>query len=187
MKDINLLVSENLNYVKAVANQYRGRGVEFDDLVGEGFLAMTQAAQKFDPTRGSNFVVYAAPFIRKAMERILPQRQNKRQKSIDAPLSSTKQYTLLDILNDKDAEQADDNTLLKMVRKDLLNALEALDTRDKEVLMRFYGIGTSHLTMVEIAEEMDLKRERVRQIRDKAIKKIAKNAHTKVLKAFLKK
>lgn len=187
MNDINLLVSENLNYVKAVANQYRGHGVEFDDLVGEGYLAMMQAAQKFDSSRGTNFVAYAAPFIRKAMEKMLPQTQNKVQKSIDAPLSATNQYTLLDILNDKDAEQADDNTILKMVRNDLLNALNALDARDKEVIMRFYGIGTPHLTMIEIAEQMDLKRERVRQIRDKAIRKIAKNAHTKALKAFLKK
>lgn len=186
-KDINLLVSMNLNYVKAVANQYRGCGVEFDDLVGEGYLAMMQAAQKFDASRGSNFVAYAAPFIRKAMEKVLPPQHTKSQKSIDAPLSSTNQYTLLDILNDKDAEQADDNAILKMVHDDLLNALEVLDARDKEVIMRFYGIGTPHRTMMEIAEELDLKRERVRQIRDKAIRKMTKNAHTKVLKAILKK
>ena len=51
-KDNNDIVSENLNYVKSVANQYRGQGVEFDDLVSEGTLAMIMAAQKFDAGRG---------------------------------------------------------------------------------------------------------------------------------------
>ena len=45
-KEINKIVSENLNYVKSVANQYKGKGVEFDDLVSEGTLAMLMAARK---------------------------------------------------------------------------------------------------------------------------------------------
>ena len=49
-KDINKIVSENLNYVKSVANQYKGKGVEFDDLVSEGTLAMLMAARKFQAT-----------------------------------------------------------------------------------------------------------------------------------------
>ena len=48
-KEINKIVSENLNYVKSVANQYKGKGVEFDDLVSEGTLAMLMAARKFQP------------------------------------------------------------------------------------------------------------------------------------------
>ena len=62
--DINKLVSDNLNFVKAIANKYTGRGLEFDDLVSEGYMAMVQAAQKFDASRGTQFVGYAAPFIR---------------------------------------------------------------------------------------------------------------------------
>ena len=70
-REINKIVSENLNYVKSVANQFRGKGVEFDDLVSEGTLAMMMAAQKFDATRGSQFVAYASPFIRKAMQQAI--------------------------------------------------------------------------------------------------------------------
>lgn len=71
--DINKLVSDNLNFVKAIANKYTGRGLEFDDLVSEGYMAMVQAAQKFDASRGTQFVGYAAPFIRKAMEQAIDQ------------------------------------------------------------------------------------------------------------------
>ena len=67
-KNINQLVTENLSYVKSLANRFKGKGVDFDDLVSEGYMAMTQAAQKYDTERGTQFIAYAAPFIRKAME-----------------------------------------------------------------------------------------------------------------------
>ena len=55
------------------------------------------------------------------------------------------------------------------------------------VITKFYGIGVAHETLAEIAEDMQLKRERVRQIRDKAIRQISKNTTSKVLKHFLRK
>ena len=115
MKENNIekLVGENLNFVKSVANKYVGKGVEFDDLVSEGYIAMLQAAQKFEADRGTNFVGYAAPFIRKAMEQAITQqsgvcrvpksdrklmtRSANIAVSIDAPLSEGTHYTLLDI------------------------------------------------------------------------------------------
>ena len=68
-KDCNILVSENLNYVKSVANQFRGKGIEFDDLVSEGTLAMITAAQKYDASRGTKFVSYAAPLFERLCRR----------------------------------------------------------------------------------------------------------------------
>ena len=112
--DINKLVSDNLNFVKAIANKYTGRGLEFDDLVSEGYMAMVQAAQKFDASRGTQFVGYAAPFIRKAMEQAIDQqagicripkseqvftnRSAGSSVSIDQPLSEGSKVSLLDIL-----------------------------------------------------------------------------------------
>lgn len=54
------------------------------------------------------------------------------------------------------------------------------------MVRKFYGLGIHHETLAEIADDMSLKRERVRQIRDKAIRKISKNASSKVLKHFLR-
>ena len=173
-RETNKIVSENLNYVKSVANQYRGNGVEFDDLVSEGTLAMIMAARKFDETRGSQFVAYASPFIRKAMQQAIdkqsalyrvPKDQKKyaprnaaKAVSIDAPLSVGNQYTLLDILVNKDAKMADDNTAFTQMLNDLERCVEELDERDRTVISKFYGIGTAHETLAEIAEDMQLKR-----------------------------
>lgn len=202
-KDINQLVSENLNYVKSVANRYRGKGVDFEDLVSEGYMAMVNAAQKYDDTKGAKFVAYAGPFIRKAMEqaieqqaalyrvpkserKLMPKSANKTV-SIDAPLSIGNQYTLLDILTNPDIEQADDHVAFRQMLSDLKASLDVLDEREQEVVKKFYGIGIAHVTLAEIAEDMNLKRERVRQIRDKALRKMSKNTTSKILKSFLKK
>lgn len=202
-KECNQIVNENLNYVKAVANQFRGNGVDFEDLVSEGTLAMITAAQKFDTSRGSKFIAYASPFIRKAMQEAIdkqaaiyriPKDQKKyaprsasKAVSVDAPLSVGNQYTLLDILVNKDVEMADDNVAFQQMLKDLNHCVDNLDERESEVIRKFYGLGINHETLAEIAEDMSLKRERVRQIRDKAIRKMSKSTNSKILKAFLRK
>lgn len=202
-RECNQMVSDNLNYVKSVANQFRGKGVEFDDLVSEGTLAMLSAAQKFDASRGTQFVAYASPFIRKAMQQAIekqsalyriPKDQKKytprsasKAVSVDAPLSAGNKYTLLDILVNNEIGQADDNVAFQQMLKDLNQSLDVLDERESEVIRKFYGLNIQHETLAEIADDMQLKRERVRQIRDKAIRKISKNASSKVLKSFLKK
>lgn len=201
--DYTQLVGENLNYVKSLANRFRGKGVEYDDLVSEGYMAMVEAAKKYDPSRGAEFVAYAGPFIRKAMSSAIEQqaafyrvpkderkrvpRSASKAVSIDAPLSATNQYTLLDILINKDAELQEENAVFREAYEDLCGCIALLDEREQVVVKKFYGIGTPHITMAEIAEDLQLKRERVRQIRDKALRKISKNTKSKALKVFLRK
>ena len=200
MKENNIekLVGENLNFVKSVANKYTGQGVEFDDLVSEGYMAMVQAAQKFDGSRGSHFIGYASPFIHKAMKQAIAQsvpknlqkqvaRTTNSTVSIDTPLNDNTHFTLLDVIVNKDALMADDSAAFSQMMKDLQNCIEDLDEREKEVIKKFYGINVGHLTLAAIGEDMGLKRERVRQIRDKALRKISKSATSKILKNFLRK
>lgn len=200
--DYNQLVSENLNYVKSLANRFRGKGVEYDDLVSEGYMAMLEAAKKFDASRGADFVAYAGAFIRKAMSQAVEQQaalyrvpRDERKRvprtatkavSIDAPLSVGNQYTLLDILINKDTELMEENAMFREAYDDLCGCIALLDEREQVVIKKFYGIGTPHVTMAEIAEDLQLKRERVRQIRDKALRKISKNTKSKALKVFLR-
>ena len=82
---------------------------------------------------------------------------------------------------------ADNHAEIQQMLQDLQDCLSQLDSREQEILSMFYGIGRAHITMAEIGEDMGLKRERVRQIRDKAIRKMSKLAKTKALKMFLRK
>ncbi len=175
------LTSANLRYVVKVAKQYTGKGVALEDLISEGNIGMMKAAEKFDPARGKRFVTFAAPFIRKSIEEAIDKQEGSSQPiSVDEPipLGSQNNYSLLNVLEDKDAPRADQHTEQEALVLELQKVIDVLDEREKTVIKHLFGIGCDHLTMAEIATTMDIKRERVRQIRDKAVRKLRKaNSH----------
>lgn len=186
------LTKANLKFVVSLAHQYRNRGLGEDDLISEGNIGMMYAAQRFDGKKGVRFVVFAAPYIRKAMEEAIKEQstlyklpkneKNKYEKirsralSIDqpVPVGSNNNFTLQHILENVNAEQTDDQLNQDILSNEIQKGLDVLDEREKRIITYIYGLTGSHYTMAEIAEEMGLKRERVRQIRDKALRKLHK-------------
>lgn len=184
------LVTANLKYVVSVARQYQGQGLNIDDLVAEGNVGMIKAAAKFTPQSSKRFVAFANPYIRKAMERAIDQqtslykipkdadtlleRKIGRPLSTDEQLGSKSGVTLMSVLADPDAHHPDDTLIDKNGLEAISRRLDVLDERQRQVMACYYGIDTDHLTMSEIADRMGLKRERVRQIRDKALRKLRK-------------
>ena len=186
------LTKANLKFVVSLAHQYRNRGLGEDDLISEGNIGMMYAAQRFDGKKGVRFVVFAAPYIRKAMEEAIKEQstlyklpkneKNKYEKirsralSIDqpVPVGSNNNFTLQHILENENAKQTDDLLTQDILSNEIQKGLDVLDEREKRIITYIYGLTGSHYTMAEIAEEMGLKRERVRQIRDKALRKLHK-------------
>lgn len=186
------LTKANLKFVVSLAHQYRNRGLGEDDLISEGNIGMMYAAQRFDGKKGVRFVVFAAPYIRKAMEEAIKElstlyklpknEKNKYEKirsralSIDqpVPVGSNNNFTLQHILENENAKQTDDQLNQDILSHEIQKGLDVLDEREKRIITYIYGLTGSHYTMAEIAEEMGLKRERVRQIRDKALRKLHK-------------
>ena len=175
------LTSANLRYVVKVAKQYTGRGVALEDLISEGNIGMMKAAEKFDAARGKRFVTFAAPFIRKSIEEAIDKQEGSSQPiSVDEPipLGSQNNFSLLNVLEDKDAPRADQHTEQEALILELKKVIDVLDEREQTVIKHFFGIECDHLTMAEIATTMGIKRERVRQIRDKVVRKLRKaNSH----------
>jgi RNA polymerase primary sigma factor len=101
-------------------------------------------------------------------------RQQSMPLSVDAPLGHRANMSLLSVLVNQDAPLADERVHSEAVEAAIEFALGSLDQRESRVVNAFFGIGQEHETMAEIAEDMDLKRERVRQIRDKAVRKLRK-------------
>jgi RNA polymerase primary sigma factor len=94
--------------------------------------------------------------------------------SVDAPLGHRTNMSLLSVLINQDAPLADERVHSEAVEAAVEYALDGLDQRETKVVNAFFGIGQERETMAEIAEDMDVKRERVRQIRDKAVRKLRK-------------
>lgn len=193
---LSKLVEANLKFVVTVARQYKGKGVAMEDLVSEGNIGLMKAAAKFDASKGVRFVNYAVVHIRQAIEKAIDQqgglyqvpkdvkqdlaRQQSIPLSVDAPLGHRTNMSLLSVLVNKDAPLADERVHSEAIEDAIEYALGTLDDRERRVVNAFFGIDQEHETMVEIAEDMDLKRERVRQIRDKSVRKLRKAYRNKL-------
>jgi RNA polymerase primary sigma factor len=173
---LNKLIGANLRFVVSVARQYKGQGVEMEDLVSEGNMGLMKAAAKFDASKGVRFVNYAVVQIRQQIEKAIEQqtRQQNMPLSVDAPLGHRTNMSLLSVLVNSNAPMADERIHSEAVEEAVEFALGSLDKREAQVVNAFFGINQEHETMAEIAENMELKRERVRQIRDKAVRKLRK-------------
>ena len=110
---------------------------------------------------------------------------NGRHTSIDAPLIDGEENSLLDILPNIDTPQADNELVLESLREEIGRALSTLCERERKIIEAFFGIGQPELTLEEIADSFGLTRERVRQIKEKAIRRLRHNTKNKLLKSYL--
>ncbi|MDR1602808.1 MAG: RNA polymerase sigma factor RpoD/SigA [Tannerella sp.] len=103
--------------------------------------------------------------------------------SMDAPFSDDDDNNLLDVLVNKDAPMTDGNLINESLAEDINRILSTLSDREQDVIKLFFGIGTQELTLEEIGSKFGLTRERVRQIKERAIKKL-KNKSSDLLKSY---
>lgn len=178
---IDKLVEANLRLVVSIARQYQGKGLSIDDLISEGNLGLIKAASKYDASRGLRFAGYAVVLVREQIEKALKQEtaelrvENARDgqtRSVDAPLGNRSGMNLLSVLADAHSPLADERVYSSAVAHAVEYALGALTEREHQVITAYYGIEQDRLTMAEIADDMQLKRERVRQIRDRGLRRL---------------
>lgn len=190
---LNKLIEANLRLVVAVARQYQGQGLSMEDMVSEGNIGLMKAAAKYDAARGLRFAGYAVVFIRRQIEKALKaesserrveSRANGQTRSVDAPLGSKNNVNLLSVLADSNAPMADERIYSAAVEKAAEHALEMLEGRESLVVNAYFGIDRDGITMAEIAQEMGLKRERVRQIRNRAIRRMRKAYRNKMAELY---
>jgi RNA polymerase primary sigma factor len=111
---------------------------------------------------------------------------NGRTVSMDAPLSSEEDNNMYDVLNSTDTPSPDKNLINESLAYEIERALSTLSTRESKVLKLYFGLGMKHpYTLEEIGEELNLTRERVRQIKEKAIKRIQFTTRCRILKSYL--
>ena len=112
-------------------------------------------------------------------------RVSGRHVSVDAPFVEGEDNSLLDVLPNDDSPSADKGLNNESLSTEIERALQRLTPREREIIKSFFGIGCQEMTLEEIGERLDLTRERVRQIKEKAIRKLKKPAASKLLKSYL--
>ena len=186
------LVSANLRFVVSVAREYQNHGVPLADLISAGNMGLMTAAERFDGTRGFKFISYAVWWIRQAIHQSLAQdsrvvrlpinridllhnisKVSRDVWSLDASFKEDDDHSLLHVLPDNTQSSPDNQVVEESVRNQVEMVLETLDGREAEVLRLYFGLGDEEpMTLEEIGVRFNLTRERVRQIKEKALRRL---------------
>ena len=109
-----------------------------------------------------------------------------RHVSMDAPLIQDEDNTMYDVLRSEEAITPETELLYESLRKEIDRAISTLTPRESDVIKLYFGLNGSHpMTLEEIGEKFDLTRERVRQIKEKAIRRLKHTSRSKILKSYL--
>ncbi len=112
-------------------------------------------------------------------------RVSGRHVSVDAPFVEGEDNSLLDVLVNNDSPSADKGLNNESLNREIERALSTLAPREREIIKSFFGIGCQEMTLEEIGERFGLTRERVRQIKEKSIRKLKNSGRSKLLKSYL--
>ena len=105
---------------------------------------------------------------------------------MDAPLVEGEDSNLYDVLRSGESPNPDKKLLHESLKTEIERALETLTPREADVVRLYFGLGEQHaMTLEEIGETFDLTRERVRQIKEKAIRRLKHASRSKILKTYL--
>ena len=112
-------------------------------------------------------------------------RVSGRHVSVDAPFVDGEDNSLLDVLVNNDSPNADRALMMESLGKEINRALATLTERETNIIRMFFGIGCQEMTLEEVAERFGLTRERVRQIKEKAIRRLRHTSQSTLLKTYL--
>ena len=146
--------------------------------------AFSKLEQEFERPRSSGELATALDLPEDKVKDTM--KVSGRHVSVDAPFAEGEDNSLLDVMVNNDSPKADIELMRESLQREIERSLSTLTDREKDVVMLFFGIGMQHgLTLEEIGAKFDLTRERVRQIKEKAIRRLRHNSRSKLLKAYL--
>lgn len=154
------IIKEYLPLVKSIASKYSSSSIPFEDLVQEGTIGLWEAWKRYDERREAKFSTYASYWIKKLILDAI----NKDQKS-----------SLGAIHYDEEISNAVECQKEQIIHKEKVRFPENFPEKEKKILTMLYGLnGKGSYDLAEIGEKMSLPRERVRQMKEKALRRLRK-------------
>jgi RNA polymerase primary sigma factor len=146
--------------------------------------AFARLEQEFEREPSSQEIADSLEMVTEDIKEAL--KSNERTLSMDTPISTVENNNMYEVLQSTDTPSQDRNLINESLAYEIERALSTLSPRESKILKMYFGLGIKHpYTLEEIGEELNLTRERVRQIKGKAIKKIKFTARSKILKKYL--
>lgn len=180
LKARDKLIHSNLRFVASVAKHYQGMGLSYSDLIAEGNIGLMKALDRFEYERGLKTISYSVWWIRQSILEALKERNNL--KAEELPQDFEKQVS-----DDDDTSPlvpleyiSEDNFLEQQeigIKKAINELSDCLTPRERKIIQEYFGIGQKDgMTLEEIGQQLGLTKERVRQIKEKALKKMRAEA-----------
>jgi RNA polymerase primary sigma factor len=184
---VGRMVRANLRFVISVAKKYQNRGVSLIDLIQEGNVGLVTAARKFDPDQGREPTI---PEIAEAAH-LTPevvtslQTLNAAEIRLDAPIGDSDDSQLVERFMWDEAHEPEEAVEERLLAEHIERALETLSPRDARVVRLYFGLegGREH-TLEEIGNMLGVTRERVRQLRDRALRRLREGDLGPALESF---
>lgn len=146
--------------------------------------AFARLEQEFEREPNSQEIAELLEMIPEEVKDAL--KTNGRTLSMDAPISTDEDNNMYDVIQSSETPSPDKNLINESLSYEIERALSTLSSREAKVLKLYFGLGMKHpFTLEEIGEELNLTRERVRQIKEKAIKRIQYTTRCRILKSYL--
>lgn len=184
--DINArdkLINSNLKFVASVARGYQGLGLSYSDLIAEGNCGLMKAIDRFDYEKGYKTISYSVWWIKQAILEALKERTGIEGESL--PQDYEKQnslnddeYTVDNIVKDEYIDYSIvDDVKTDELKSIIISLIDCLTEREKYVISEYFGLESKKcLTLEDIGSNIGLTKERVRQIKEKALKKLRSEA-----------
>lgn len=192
------MIEGNLKFVLSICKQYQNLGIDIEDLISEGNYGLLKAFEHFDWKKNIRFISYGKFWIKQAVIQLLNensrtirlpvniiQSELKNNKS-DIPSNLVEKKIMhhkVDLFEFSDKIDNDDIFIYDdsegnediQIRNKIAKIIDYLDEREKEIIKKYYGIDSEPFNLEEIGEQMQLTKERVRQIKEVAIRKLRNN------------
>lgn len=172
------IIKSNLKFVASVAKSFQGLGLSYSDLIAEGNIGLMKAMEKFDYEKGYKTISYSVWWIRQTIMEALKERSLLKGDELPRDFEKNIESDDDSEYNNVSGRDIEDGDAMSSIRDGEIKStvrmlMGVLTKREQAILIDYFGLGNEdEMTLEEIGKKLGLTKERVRQIKEKSLKKL---------------